>query len=284
MTQRTLMRSLLSTFLFFLSPALHLTAHSAESLHESSFSHVEWDTVLKRYVKQDGPVSYVMYKQIKEKPTGLLSYVKSIETVTKEEFSKFSDPEKLAFLTNAYNALTVKLIVDHYPVESIKDLGGLFSSPWKQKFFTLFGEKHHLDDIEHEMIRKTFREPRIHFALVCASRGCPSLRSEAYVASRLDAQLDDAARTFLNDTQRNYFRANESKVYLSMIFKWYKGDFVKSAGSVQTFVARYMGLSPQDRNKFLNGSVEVVTPDNYDWSLNDDPRTNEDASSPELKR
>ena len=166
-------------------------------------AHKKWDEILKsKTIKKDEQV-LVNYKSIKANQVKLNSYLKELEKVSKKEFNNFSKQEQLAFWINAYNAYTVKLIVKNYPVKSIKDIGSFFSSPWSKDFITLLGKKMSLDDIEHETIRKDFKEPRIHFAVNCASIGCPSLYQEAFVASRIDKQLEVATKLFLNNKNKN---------------------------------------------------------------------------------
>jgi len=231
-------------------------------------THGAWDKWLKVHVTASGPVSTVDYRAAKAKPEALNAYVKWAEAVPKTEFDALKEGDRLAFLINAYNALTVKLVVENYPVKSIKDIGGLFSSPWKKKFFTLFGEEHSLDDIEHEMIRKWFAEPRIHFAVVCASKGCPALRDEAFVGAKVDAQLEAAARGFLKDVSRNRYDAKDGKIYLSKIFDWYGGDFVKKYGSVQSFVVPRMATPAEPEAKLKTAELGFG---DYDWTLNETP-------------
>jgi hypothetical protein len=151
---------------------------------------------------------------------------------------------------------------------SIKKIGSWLSTPWKIQFFKLFGEPHALDDIEHKMIRQWFNEPRIHFALVCAAKSCPPLRSEAYTADRLEAQLNDAARNFLTDKDRNYFDPSTSTLYLSSIFKWYGSDFNAKYISDRHFIAPFMARDELTVEKIVSEStpLEYLS---YDWSLND---------------
>ena len=167
--------------------------------------HARWNDLLRRYVETDGAISRVDYTAIRKNQNILNQYLTELEAVSLEEYQNWSESERLAFLVNAYNAFTVKLIVDNYPVDSIKDLGGWLSTPWKKRFFSLFGEQKHLDNVEHDIIRKKFKEPRIHFAVNCASLGCPPLRQEAYVADRLDQQLEESTQVFLMDVRRNRY-------------------------------------------------------------------------------
>ena len=169
--------------------------------------HTAWTNILQRHVQNDVAISHVDYPALRDDGARLDRYLEGLSRVSREEYDVWTAQQQLAFLINAYNAFTTKLIVDNYPMDSIKDLGGWFSSPWKRRFFHLLGEERHLDDIEHGMIRKDFDEPRVHFAVNCAAGGCPPLRAEAYVATRLDAQLEDNTRVFLRDSRRNRFVA-----------------------------------------------------------------------------
>lgn len=250
---------------------LALSAQATASESETApfdQTHSAWNKILQSSVATDGATSRVNYAALKTHPNDLNTYLAKVERVSIDEFSGFTEKQKLAFLINAYNAMTVKLILDHYPVKSIRDIGGLFSNAWKIKFFTLFGEKHRLDDIEHEMIRKKFNEPRIHFALVCASKGCPALRNEAFVAGRLDEQLNKAAIAFLRDPNRNHFDTKTSTLSLSSIFKWYGKDFEKTFGSVKAFVAPRIAKDAAEEAAIKNDSVKISYLD-YDWSLNE---------------
>ena len=245
----------------------------AGTVSASSFDHqhTRWNEVLRRYVEVDRAVSQVDYGAIQENQTVLDQYLEELEAVSLEEYQNWSESERLAFLVNAYNAFTVKLIVDNYPVDSIKDLGGWFSTPWKKTFFTLFGKKKHLDNIEHDIIRKEFNEPRIHFAVNCAALGCPALRQEAYVADRLDQQLEESAQVFLMDARRNRYNPESKTLELSPIFKWYGDDFEKKNGSTEAFVASRITQNPQVQELIRRGEVKVRYL-NYDWSLNDQNR------------
>ena len=179
----------------------------------------------------------------------------------------------MAFLINAYNGYTIELILTKYPkIESIKEIGGVFSSPWKQEFFTLLGEKRHLDWIEHEQLRPKYKEPRIHAAVNCASIGCPALRNEAFTASKLNTQLDDGMRRFLSDPSRN--RVKNGQLQVSPIFKWFAEDFEKghqgftSLKDVFAKWAKHMDPAPEIADKIASRSLPVTYTE-YDWSLND---------------
>ncbi|HIF52015.1 MAG TPA: DUF547 domain-containing protein, partial [Thiotrichaceae bacterium] len=185
---------------------------------------------------------------------------------------------------NAYNAFTLKLILNNYPeIESIRDLGGLiFSSPWDKKFFTLFAEKTSLGYIEHDVLRKNYDEPRVHFAVNCASKGCPALQKHAFVADKLDEQLEKATIQFMRDSERNRFDKDKKLLEISSIFNWFTGDFTKQ-GSLTDFIAIYISDDPDVRklledkpNRNQSGGINKAVSDNaisityldYDWSLN----------------
>lgn len=164
--------------------------------------------------------------------------------------------EKLAFYINAYNILALKTITDNWPLDSIKDLGGLFSPVWKRVAGRLNGREVSLNEVEHNILRK-MNEPRIHFAIVCASVSCPDLRTEAFRAAHLDQQLDAQSTSFLNNSDKG-LRTSGKRVEVSRIFKWFKTDF-DSAGGVAQFIIRYVPL-PADAK--IRPSIS------YDWSVN----------------
>ena len=243
-----------------------------------SFDHEHsiYNELLQSVVVEQGHQTAVKYRLLKEDPSLLEEYAKTIEAVSQSEFDSWNKDQQLAFLINAYNAFTLKLIIDNYPdIDSIRDLGGLiFSSPWDIKFFKLFGEKADLDHIEHDLIRGNFNEARIHFAVNCASRGCPPLATKAYIANTLDEQLDYATRLFLTDPERNRYNAKNNTLELSSIFKWYRQDFVSAAGSLPAFVAPYITDDAEQQKKLQFGSQHglqniPVRYLDYDWSLND---------------
>jgi hypothetical protein len=237
-------------------------------------SHARLDALLSQHVVwiSNGGASQIDYSAIKRDPSALKSYLAEVATVTQEQYRAFSKTEKLAFLINAYNAYTIDFVLTGYPnIKSIRDLGSLFSSPWKKRLFPLLGEQRSLDEIEHDMIRKPgdFDDPRIHMAVNCASVGCPALRNEAYVAQRLDAQLDDAVHRFLGDHSRN--RADEKGLWVSKIFDWYATDFEKQSGSVAGWLAPHAVQLSDDAKiqaAVKAGTLRVRYLD-YDWTLND---------------
>ncbi|HET9483817.1 MAG TPA: DUF547 domain-containing protein [Xanthomonadales bacterium] len=252
---------------FVLAATLSCVAVAAEAAPTNEttpfdHSHAAWTQLLAQHVawNADGTATSVDYAGFARDRAALDAYRDELASVTRSDFDAWDRNAKLAFLINAYNAHTVALILTKYPeLESIKDLGGVFSPPWKQRFFTLLGEERHLDDVEHGLIRGApgYDEPRIHFAVNCASIGCPALRPEAYVGATLDAQLDDQTKRFLRDPTRNRYDAASTTLYVSKIFDWYEADFTPS---VAVFVARHV-------DGFAADSVEIEYLD-YDWRLN----------------
>lgn len=247
-----------------------MMAFGGLNLYAQGYDHSQkaWTSLLEKHTSTKGQSTIVNYKEWKTQVNDLNVYLKFVEGVSKSDFTKFTKPEQLSFLINAYNAYTVKLILDNYPVHSIKDIGSVFSSPWKKKFFRLFGEEQNLDTIEHQFIRAQFNEPRIHFALVCASIGCPALRREAYTPEKLENQLNDAAIQFLTDKTKNQFLVEKQTLELSSIFKWYGDDFVKKFGSLEAFIADKITSNPNHQQLIRSKKVPIKFLE-YDWSLNE---------------
>lgn len=208
----------------------------------------------------------VDYAALKAHPGDLDRYLDDSAAVSRQDFSSWSREQRLAFLINLYNASTLRLIVDHYPLKSIKDIGNILKGPWDQEVVRLFGKAVTLNTLEHKIIRPDYQEPRVHFALVCAAMGCPPLRGEPYVAAKLDAQLDDQGRIFLSTTRKNRVDSAAKIIYLSPIFKWYAEDFDKKAGGVQDSVRPYF---PEAAAKSLAADRYKVRYTDYDWSLNE---------------
>lgn len=245
------------------------------TLLSQEIDHSEWDALLKKHiiVKESGAVTQVDYAALGKNRKPLKSYLKSLASVSEDSFNQLSKDAQLAMLINLYNAATVELILTGFPeLKSIKELGSLFSSPWKKEIVSLFGKKISLDDLEHGLIRgERYQDPRIHFAVNCASIGCPALRAEAYVGERLQAQLNEQTRLFLSDRSRNRLAGDELKV--SSIFKWYREDFEKGwygFASLEQFFAEYadaLGLSAQQVIALDKGEIDIDFLD-YDWRLN----------------
>ncbi len=220
-------------------------------------SHEIWNGLLKKYVTDDGSVNYEGFKKEREK---LKQYLDLLSKSNPSD--EWSEKERLAFWINAYNAYTVELILRHYPVESIKDIGSKIKIPfvstaWDIKFINIGGKDYDLNNIEHSVLRKQFDDPRIHFAINCASYSCPKLRNEAFTADKLEAQLQDQARDFVNDKRKNIITAD--KLELSEIFNWYKADFTKDTKLI-AYIQQYtdVKISPSAKVSYME----------YNWSLN----------------
>jgi hypothetical protein len=261
-------------------PALWPLGHSHAAVFDHS--HAAWTSLLKRHVVllRGGQATQVRYAGFSKDRGDLTAYLSSLSAVTIDGFSAFSLAQRQAFLINAYNAFTVELILTKYPdLTSIKELGSLLSSPWKPKWIPLLGSKVSLDDIEHGMLRKrgVYDDPRVHFAVNCASIGCPMLREEAFVATRVDAQLEEQTNRFMSDRTRNRFDEAGGRLQLSRIFDWYGDDFKRGdrgVTSLQGFAAVYaerLSNSAAGRDRIRSGRVDITYLE-YDWSLNDASR------------
>ena len=216
-------------------------------------SHAELDAAMKKYVVN----GMVDYAGLKSNRAGLDSYVAKTSAVSESDFKGWSEAQQLAFLINVYNAETVQLILDNYPVKSIKEIGNFISTAQDKKVVTLFGKTTTLNYVEHDLLRAKYSEPRIHFAIVCAAVSCPALRSEAFVADKLEAQLADQAKTFLTDKSKNEYKGGV--LHLSKIFDWFEGDFTKGGKSIAGYVNPWFAED-------VSGS-DVKFKD-YNWALN----------------
>jgi Protein of unknown function, DUF547 len=249
-----------------------ITARDSVQTPET-FDHSAFDRILAAHVTDAGLVDYAGLKA-----TGALTDY--LQEIAETDPAQMNEQEALAFWINAYNALTMKLVVDNYPTKSILRLApagikGIpfivpkINTPFKVKVGQVGGVTHTLDEIEHSIIRATFSEPRIHFALVCAAMSCPPLRAEAYKGARLDAQLDDQGATFLADSTKNWVPFDGDTIRLSKIFKWFEGDFGGSESAVQQFIARY--AEGEVKAKLEVGGYRIESM-GYDWTLNDSAR------------
>jgi hypothetical protein len=271
--------SCLSLCLALLSPAGQTGEHAA------------WNELLADWVSPttEGHNTRVDYAAARNQREALKRYLDSLAAVDPQTYADWPADRRLAFLINAYNAWTVELILRQEPgLDSIRDIGGWLQSPWDIPLAHLLGRERSLDDIEHRMIRgpRGFGEPRIHFAVNCASVGCPALRREAYTAEDLEAQLEAQTRQFLSDRSRNGWR--DDTLYLSPLFKWYREDFEsdwRGTGSLEAFLLRYadaLGSNAGQREALRRGSVRIRYTD-YDWALNRTPGRDA-GKSPESRR
>jgi hypothetical protein len=236
--------------------------------------HRELTNVLKKYLTSDNFVRYWQLKcdlrydgeVFKNQQHDFVRYINFIKETTKKEFDSWNKKQQTAYLINAYNVLTIEWIIKNYPVESIKDTGSIFSSAWSKKIFSILGGSiKTLDTIEHDVLRKKYKDFRLHAVLNCASYSCPILRSEAYVATKLDKQLDEQMRLWLKDSRRNKIDYKENKVFLSKVFSWFDEDFklvgLSERKSLLKIIKNYGFPLVNDKTK--------ITYLSYDWSLND---------------
>jgi Protein of unknown function, DUF547 len=237
-------------------------------------NYAAWDALVKKHVKwlPDNKQSRVDYAGFARDRAELKKVLDSMSALPKAEFDGWSREQRMAFLINAYNAFTVEVILTKYPdIKSIKELGLFNRGPWKNEFFTLLGAKHHLDWIEHEELRPKYADPRVHGAVNCASIGCPALRTEAFTAAKLEAQLEDGMMRFMGDRTRN--RVAGGKVEVSSIFKWFQEDFEKGHkgfAKVEDVFAKYatqLTDKPEEQAALKARTMPVDHLD-YDWSLN----------------
>lgn len=212
----------------------------------------DFNDLLKAYVDKDGNVNY---KSLKENENKLGSYLASLERTSPKE--SWSDNKKKAFWINVYNAYTIKIILDNYPLKSITAIKKEGKTAWKYPFAIVGGKKYTLDYIEHEILRKNFKDPRIHVGVNCASGSCPKLANVAFTESNVESELERLMKEFVNDPTRN--KLSKKKVEISEIFNWFKGDFT-SNGSVIDYINKYA-------NEPINKKAKIkYLP--YDWSLN----------------
>lgn len=259
--KRTLFRTFCS-LLFFSLQACSMPSCGSMSLPPSEAqppNHQVFTALLQKHVDEEGMVDYKGFQQDRQQ---LKAYLETLEKNPPNP-EAWTEAEQLAYWINAYNAFTIDLVLEHYPLESIKDIGSsiqvpFVNSPWDIKLMNIKGKKFDLNNLEHNIIREEFEEPRIHFALVCAARSCPKLRREAYTAEQLDAQLSEQARSFLADTAKN--KIDKQQVQLSKLFDWYQGDFTRQ-GSLIDFLNRYAPavIHPEADISYME----------YDWSLNE---------------
>ncbi len=218
-------------------------------------NHNEWDSLLVKNVDELGKVNYIAFIQdsiiFKE-------YLKKLSE--NPPANNWLEEEKLAYWINVYNAFTIDLIIDNYPIKSIKNISDglpMINSPWDIKFFKIGNIALDLNTVEHEILRKQFEEPRIHFAINCASISCPKLRNQAYKSEKLEQQLEEQTHYFINNSNKNIINKNETK--LSKIFDWFNSDF-NEKGGVLNYIKKYKPeLNQENKVDFLE----------YDWGINE---------------
>jgi len=232
-------------------------------------THALWTEVLAAHVAGDD----FDYGALAKDRTQLDAYVGTLQAVTSSEVASWSEKQRFAFWINVYNAYTILKVVDNYPLQSIRKLDKAFgiTTVFEQEWIpmTAFdpdgdGDELSLNDVEHEILRKEFLDARLHAAVNCASASCPPLRGEAFVADRLDAQLEEQMRGFVNDSKRNVLDEKNRRLRLSEIFKWFEGDFERDAKTIKGYLKRFLA---EDQHDFVDQArIEYL---DYDWDLND---------------
>ena len=242
------------------------------SAQPSQLRHQAWTSLLNAHVRE-GRVDYAGMK----KDRGRLSaYLDRLAAIEGRDFRTWPDHQRMALWINAYNAAAVLLIADHYPVGGIREIVPLWRRPFESVFKRPLVALGHLapwsqsgslslDDIEHRILRPRFHDPRIHFAVVCAAKGCPHLASQAYEGATLEAQLEEATRAFLRDPTKNRYDGEGDRLELSPIFKWFAADF-GGRGALAAYWAAYAAPDPR---RTAGRSSTRVTFTEYDWSLNE---------------
>jgi hypothetical protein len=267
-----------------------VVAAEAFAASKRAFDYGSFSATLGVYVDDNGMVDYEALEADHEK---LDAFAAALAELSPEVYAEWIDAEKIAFWINAYNGLTLKAILDHYPIKpsfvaslrfpknSIRQIPGV----WDKLKFRVMDREMTLDEIEHSMLRRDFDEPRIHVALVCAAMGCPPLRNEPFEAEKLGAQLDDQTTRFLSAPDKFSIYGARGRVYLSPIFKWFGDDFVRKYGTdekfdghgkseraVLNFISKY--VSESDAAFLAEGEYNIQYLD-YDWSLNEQGRAKE---------
>lgn len=243
------------------------TAH--DSVSSASIDHAAWDRFLKTYLSKDKDgVNRFAYARITDADRRVLNdYVGGL---TRRSISRYNRSEQLAYWINLYNGLTVKVVLDHYPVKSIRDIDispGWFSDgPWDKKLITIENESLSLNDIEHRILRPIWRDPRIHYAVNCAAVGCPNLQPMAFTATNAEAMLSKAARDYINNPRG--VRLEDGSLIVSSIYVWFQEDFGDSDAGVIAHLKRY--ASPELQAELAR--TERIDSHGYDWTLNGAPK------------
>ena len=263
-------------------PLLLLSLVTANSLHAvepaTAFDHTHgaWTEFLKGVLPESDSlgVQEVDYARAQALEPVLNDYLQTLASVSETTFLTFDVVDQQAFLINLYNAAMIKKVLSRYPdIRSVWDFGRIFNHPFKHRFISLFGKKVSLDDVEHGWLRgrAALFDPRVHFAVNCASMGCPPLRRSAYMGATLDTALDEQAARFLSDRTKNGFDRKTMRLMLSPLFEWYEEDFsLQGQPGSHAYLARFakpLGLSPLEAEALGNGELEI-TWSTYDWSLN----------------
>lgn len=248
----------LLTFSVLLSFALLSSCKVSDYASDAKpITHTLWDSLVREHVDEAGLVDYEGFIADSSRLNAYLELLGNHHPNNRH----WTRDERLAYWINAYNAFTVKLIVDHYPVESIKDIKNgipFVNTVWDIKFIDIEGRTYDLNNIEHGIIRPKFEEPRIHFAVNCAAVSCPKLADRAYTAEQLDAQLTQAAESFLEDEQKNHLRPGQIKI--SKLFTWYQGDFTANGRTLIEYLNQYAPIGIEKE-----ATIDYME---YNWALN----------------
>ncbi|MEE9391712.1 MAG: DUF547 domain-containing protein [Planctomycetota bacterium] len=242
---------------FFGPPEVELKEAYASNRGDLVFDHGTFDDLLKEFVRPTGEVDY---DGLQAAEVDLANYLDQIANV---HFANLPRDGKLALMLNAYNAFTLRLILEYRPGQSIRQIPE--DKRWKDKRWIIGGRTFSLEQLEHEELRAKFIEPRIHFAINCASKSCPKLRNEAYIPARVNQQLEDQARAFHDWDLGFEYKKGSDTVLLSRIYLWYRNDFEQAKGSLLEFVAQW---SPDLKAKIGSGDEPSIEWISYDWSLN----------------
>lgn len=292
------MKSFLNIFLFVLiltsfillqsENSFSLEVNDKDNVNSQSFdqSHSIFDSLLKKNVK-NGKINYKGFISSGDR---FDFYLKQLASVSGDDFSSWTRNEKLAYWINAYNAFTIKAVIDNYPIERNLDISAVIypknsirqiDGVWDELKFSAAGKEVTLNEIEHEILRKEFNEPRIHTAIVCASIGCPDLMHDAYKANKIDQQLESSSSAFVNNPDKGVrVDMKKKEVHLSKIFNWFGMDFVGKYGTDEFFRGRdnkqrgvlnfvRMHINSEEKKEFLESNDFSISYIDYDWSLNE---------------
>lgn len=270
-----------------------IISYGLEEVKTDSFDHsyATYNSLLNQYVIN----ARVNYEGFINSRAEFETFLRALGSVDKDVFESWTEEQRLAFWINAYNAFTIKAIIDHYPIKRSFTLVGIFYAPsdsilqikgvWTKLQFRALGNMVTLDEIEHQILRKKFNEPRIHMAINCASISCPDLRNEAYTPEKLEEQLADASINFVNNPDKGvYVNEQSGKVKLSKIFKWFGDDFINNYGSkklfnnyslkenaVLNFTSEY--IESEEVKEYLMNNKLKIGYLGYDWHLNEQTDT-----------
>lgn len=246
-----------------------LGLHAAQAQSTDTFDHSDFDAVLETYVDEQGMVDYAGLQENRAE-----HFDPYLDQLAEANPEALTSDEELAFWINAYNALALDLIIEHYPVESIweptpgETMETTEENPFEIPVGTVAGKSYTLDEVEHNEIDDTFDDPRFHFAIVCAAMSCPPLRMEAYTGQQIDDQLHDQAVQFIREHPDNRLEPTDGTVHVSTVFEWFKHDFGGDEAGIQRYIASYVDGDLQQR---LEQAAFDVAFTEYDWTLNSQP-------------